>query len=86
MNKIFENKYIIRDINSLFNKLIANKEIYFHNEYLNSDGRKLFEKITRKIIDIYPHLRRNVYLIRRNPSYDNVVKLYNIFIEKSSSE
>lgn len=75
MNSRHRDEYIY----SLFNKLLGNRDLYFHRDGLNSDGKKILEKIIREILIKHPYLRRDIYIIRRNPSYENIVKLYELF-------
>lgn len=74
--------YILR----LFNELLSNRETYFNGDILNSEGRKLLEIIIRELVNKYSFLRRNIYVIRRRPYYENIVKIYNVFSELVNSD
>ncbi len=63
------------DIKYLFRKLIINYKLFFHGDYVNSDGRRLLEELLRMIIYEHPEFRRRVYRVRRDPSIYNILKL-----------
>jgi len=62
---------------SLLLKLIDGREEYFHDDYINSDGRKILEEVFKILIYNYPWLRERVRKLRKNPCFDNIVKFYN---------
>ncbi len=76
-----------RDIEALLKKLLLGYKRYFHNDVLNSDGRKLFEEILRMTMYEHPELRRLIYRLRRNPTIDSVLKLAKIVLgERKTKE
>ncbi len=64
-----------KDVEALLRKLLLGYRTYFHNDVLNSDGRKIFEEILRMIMYEHPELRRIVYKVRRNPTIDSVLRI-----------
>ncbi len=42
---------------------------------LNSDGRRLLEVLVRMLLDEAPWLRRLVYIVRREPTLDKILRL-----------
>ncbi|MCD6195963.1 MAG: hypothetical protein J7J82_04175 [Staphylothermus sp.] len=64
-----------RDIVFLFKKLIIGYRQYFHNGYVNSDGRRLLEEILRMMMYEHPEFKRRIYKVRRCPSIENILKL-----------
>jgi len=75
-----------KDIEALLRKLLLGYKQYFHNDVLNSDGRKLFEEILRMTMYEHPELRRLVYRLRRNPTIDSVLKLAKIVLGDKEAE
>lgn len=73
-------------VDRLFSKLLTNREEYFSGDRLNSDGRKLLEKALKALLTEHPCLRRIARAVRRDPSMENVAKLYRAFLEIASSE
>ncbi len=71
---------------NLMRKLLRGYRIYFSNDVLNSDGRKLLEDIVRSMIyskEYHPGIIRSV---RRNPSKENVLKLARILLDEEEIE
>lgn len=48
---------------------------YFSHGVLNSDGRRLFERMARLLLEANPSLRRLVYRVRRDPTVEMVLRL-----------
>lgn len=71
-----------RDLQSLMRKLLRGYYLYFHNDVLNSDGRRLFEEILRMLMYEHPEYRRLVYRVRRNPDLDNVIRVARLFLDE----
>ncbi len=74
-----------RDIGALLRKLLIGYRRYFHNDVLNSDGRKLFEEILRMTVYEHPELRRLVYRLRRDPTIDSVLKLAELVLGRDEA-
>ena len=68
------------EVKSLLRKLLLGYHIYFHNDVLNSDGRKIFCEALRMLMYEHPELRRIIYKARRDPSLDNVLKIARIVL------
>ncbi|KSW11498.1 hypothetical protein CF15_01230 [Pyrodictium occultum] len=59
----------------LLEALLRGYPSYFHREELNSDGRRLFERLARVLQEANPGLRRLVHRVRRSPTLENVLRL-----------
>lgn len=64
-----QNPNSIKEAIEIIKLLLVNKDLYFSGDYLNSDGRKYFEKALKHLIREYPWLRRRIYRVRRDPNY-----------------
>lgn len=71
-----------RVLQSLMRKLLRGYYLYFHNDMLNSDGRRLFEEILKMLMYEHPEYRRLVYRVRRNPDLDNVIRVARLFLDE----
>ncbi len=60
---------------SLMKVLLAGNRRFFHNEVLNSDGRKLYTKITRIISRYCPKYRRALHGLKGIYTLEAVVKV-----------
>ncbi|WFO75305.1 hypothetical protein J4526_09630 [Desulfurococcaceae archaeon MEX13E-LK6-19] len=69
-----------KDIGNLLKKLLIGYHRFFHNDVLNSDGRKIFEEIVRMIVYEHPEYRRLVYKVRRNPDLEHVLKIASLVL------
>lgn len=65
---------------SLLEKLLLGYRKYFHNDVLNSDGRKIFEEALRMLLHEHPEYRRLIYRARRNPDLDHVIKITSLIV------
>jgi len=63
------------DVKNLLRKLLKGYMQYFDNDYMNSEGRKVFEEMARMLIYEHPEIKPTIRRIRRNPTLDNVLKL-----------
>ena len=63
------------DVVRLARKLALGCRLYFSGDTLNSEGRKLFEEMARKLIYEHPELKGVVTRARRNPTLCNVLKV-----------
>lgn len=61
--------------------VITNREEYFEQDCLNSDGRRAVEAAFKQLLRDRPDLRRIVDKVRRKPCYENLVKLYENLIQ-----
>lgn len=65
-----------REVCEYYEHLLGNPHIFFDKgDCLNSDGRRLFEKIVRMLLEDQKESRRIASLARRNPCIDEIVKL-----------
>jgi len=75
-----------KDIGYLLKKLLLGYRIYFHNDVLNSDGRRILEEILRMLMYEHPECRKLIYKIRRNPDLENILKLGELVLGKEVYE
>ncbi len=61
---------------SLLEELLEGEEYYHHGEVLNSDGRKLLEKILSMLLRDYPELKAMARRVRRGSTRRDVAKLF----------
>jgi len=59
----------------LIDKLLENNDTFFSNDYLNSDGRRLFEEFSRIMLEKHPWLKKRIRKIRRDPSIHRIIDL-----------
>ena|GEM_PF-939022 len=65
-----------RYVYSVLRKLLTERGRYFDKrEVLNSDGRKLLEEALKKLVRYDPGRKRLVRRVRREPSYEEVLRL-----------
>jgi len=69
----------LEELRSLIERLTGYE--YYSKGYLNSEGRKVFERVVRIVLKKRPELKSMITRVRRNPSYDNVIKFINIIVE-----
>ena len=67
--------------NRLMLKLLRNKDLFFDGDYINSDGRRVFEEIARIVLEKYPWLKNRIRKIRKDPCIHRLVDLYNELFE-----
>ena len=68
-------------IRKLIEEIIYNRHIYFDKrETLNSDGRKAVARILKLSRD--DRQRRYLKRVLREPTYEELLKIYNILFEK----
>lgn len=63
------------DVKRLARKLVEEYTTYFSMDLLNSEGRKVFEEMSRMLIYEHPELKPLVVRARRRPTLDNVMKV-----------
>jgi hypothetical protein len=63
------------DVVRLARKLALGYRLYFSGDLLNSEGRKVFEKMARMLVYEHPELKGVVTRARRNPTLGNVLKV-----------
>ncbi len=63
------------DVIALFRKLLSGYRLYFSDDLLNSEGRKVFGEAARMLVYEHPELKPAVVRVRRNPTLDNVLRL-----------
>ncbi len=68
-------KRALEDAIKLLDILIGDRESYFSGDYLNSEGRKLFEEAARSILREAPYLRRRISRVRRKGDYNTILSL-----------
>jgi hypothetical protein len=59
----------------LFEALVSRRELWGKDLFLNSDGRRLFERLVSLLLREHPEHRRLVARARREPSWGNVARL-----------
>lgn len=65
-----------RELCEQYEYLLGNSRAFFDkDECLNSDGRRVLERILRMLLEARPEHWRLVALVRRKPCIDEVVKL-----------
>ncbi|MEM0371834.1 MAG: hypothetical protein QXG46_03060 [Ignisphaera sp.] len=70
------NSLLMKEVSMLIDELVNNKEKYFDkNLVLNSEGRKLFSRITKILIVLHPELRRTLSRSRSTPTFEGICKL-----------
>ncbi|MFN3268343.1 MAG: hypothetical protein ACK416_03680 [Zestosphaera sp.] len=75
------------EVKNLVEKLITNREEFFDKtNTLNSDGRRLLNKIIKLVLAEYPELRKLASKTRKNPTLENVIKLADEIRSRVSSE
>ncbi len=75
------------EVKSLVEKLITNrKEFFDKTNTLNSDGRRLLNKIIKLVLAEYPELRKLASKTRKNPTLENVIKLADEIRSRVSQE
>ena len=60
------------DIKSLLKILLSRDYKYFSNGILNSDGRRLFEKIIKLLMQLNPKYKKRIKKLRKNPTIENI--------------
>lgn len=64
------------EVRDLLIKLLRNRSAFFDKNYvLNSDGRRLLNKVLKLLLRERPELQGVAGKIRRNPTYENVLRL-----------
>ncbi|MEM0037996.1 MAG: hypothetical protein QXX81_03050 [Zestosphaera sp.] len=67
---------------NLLLKLLEDRDAFFDkNNVLNSDGRRLLNKVLKLVLRDRPKLRGVAGKVRRNPTYDNVLRLTKELLE-----
>ncbi|MEM1604395.1 MAG: hypothetical protein QXZ48_05840 [Zestosphaera sp.] len=65
-----------KEVENLIRKLLTNREEFFDKtNTLNSDGRRLLNKILKLVLSNHPELRGLATKTRKNPTLENVTKL-----------
>lgn len=60
----------------LLAKILEFRENYFSNDCLNSEGRKVIEKVFFNLLNLEPALRKRIVKLRRKPCYENIHRFY----------
>jgi len=74
-NEHYEKDRRIEYAMRLIDKLLENSDTFFSGDYLNSDGRRLFEEFSRIVLEKYPWLKKRIRRIRRDPSIHRIIDL-----------
>ncbi|MEO3993219.1 MAG: hypothetical protein QN229_02770 [Desulfurococcaceae archaeon TW002] len=75
------------EVRNLVERLLTNKEEFFDKtNTLNSDGRRLLNKIIKLVLSKYPELRKLASKTRKNPTLENVIKLADEIRSRASRE
>lgn len=75
-----------KDIVYLMRKLLLGYNKFFHNDVLNSDGRKVFETIAKILLYEHPEYKKIIYKVRRNPDLQNVMKIAELVLGNNAYE
>ncbi|MCI4461423.1 MAG: hypothetical protein JHC12_00460 [Thermogladius sp.] len=68
-------KRALEDAIRLLDILLEDRDSYFSGDYLNSEGRKLFEEAARSILKEAPFLKRRISRVRRKGDYNTILSL-----------
>ncbi|RLE50237.1 MAG: hypothetical protein DRJ31_02115 [Candidatus Methanomethylicota archaeon] len=79
-------KSIGPDVKNLMKILLQNMSSYFSHDYLNSEGRKLFEEMARMLIYEHPEYKPIIQKTRRNPTLSNVLKIAHIVLGEEAEK
>ncbi|MCC6032888.1 MAG: hypothetical protein LM561_02265 [Desulfurococcaceae archaeon] len=64
------------EVDNLVRRLLTRREEFFDkSNVLNSDGRRLLNKVIRMVLSEYPELRKLASKTRKNPTLENVTRL-----------
>jgi len=66
----------------LISFLLENDNGFFSDDYLNSEGRKLFERIVEIILELNPEYSRRITIVRKKGSKEEVASLLSDIGEK----
>lgn len=75
------------EVENLLRKLLTKREEFFDKtNTLNSDGRRLLNKIIKLILSNRPELRKLATKTRKNPTLENVARLAEEILSMRKSE
>ncbi len=74
-----------RDVEGLAWKLVLGYRRYFSNGVLNSDGRRVFESLARRILREKPWYKPVVARARRDPSLENVLRVLELVVDRDKA-
>ncbi|QOR93844.1 hypothetical protein IMZ38_04110 [Thermosphaera chiliense] len=62
--------------------MLENDNDFFSDDYLNSEGRKLFERIVEIILELNPEYSKRITMVRKKGSKEEVASLLSDIGEK----
>ena len=74
------------DVKNLLRKLLTNYRLYFSNDVLNSEGRKVFEEMARMLIHEHPEHKPIIQKTRRNLSLKNILKIARMVLGEDAED
>lgn len=76
-----------KEVENLVRRLLTSKEEFFDKtNTLNSDGRRLLNKIIKLVLSDHPELRRLASKTRKNPTLENVIRFADEIMNARKSE
>ena len=64
-----------RDAVNLARKLLLGYTLYFSRGVLNSEGRKVFEEMSRSLLASNPGFKKSVRKARKRPTLENIYRI-----------
>ncbi|MEM0355957.1 MAG: hypothetical protein QXT88_01745 [Desulfurococcaceae archaeon] len=65
-----------REAMNLLERLLEFREDYFSNDCLNSEGRKVIEKVFLYLLNNEPLLKKRIAKLRKKPCYEDISRFY----------
>lgn len=67
---------LVKELNNLICRLVKDIDMYYDNNLvLNSEGRKMFSKLTKILLYLYPELKPSIVKTRRELDYESVLRV-----------
>ena len=80
------NRSVAEYINNMLRELLENRHMYFDkNLTLNSEGRKILNKVIAALLQNNFEHRKLLEKVRREPTIENIVKLTELVSESIST-
>lgn len=74
------------DVHNLLRKLLLGFNLYFSNDVLNSEGRKIYGEAVRMLVYEHPEYKGLISRVRRNPTLENVMKIARLVLGDEADE
>lgn len=74
------------DVKALIRKLLVGYPLYFHNDVLNSEGRKIFEELARMLIYEHPEYKPLIRRARRSREVKDILRIARLVIGDKADE